>query len=84
MFPGLVKSKSPMPQTIRRHIRYPQDLFDVQRGLLAQYHITDPVDSYNGKGKWAVPTDPFGSADQPPYYVLADPPPARAPRRSSS
>ena len=34
----------------------------MQRGLLAQYHITNPVDSYNGKGKWAVPTDPFGPA----------------------
>jgi uncharacterized protein len=76
IFPGLVKPKSEMPPTIRAHIRYPQDLFDVQRGLLAQYHITDPVDSYNGKGKWQVPDDPFnaGGVAQPPYYVLAAPP----------
>jgi uncharacterized membrane protein (UPF0182 family) len=74
VFPGLVKPVSEMPQTIKDHVRYPQDLFDVQRGLLAQYHITDPVDSYNGKGKWAVPNDPFALGDQPPYYVLATPP----------
>ena len=74
VFPGLVQSATTMPDEIRAHVRYPQDLFDVQRGLLAQYHITDPVDSYNGKGKWAVPTDPFASADQPPFYVLANPP----------
>jgi uncharacterized membrane protein (UPF0182 family) len=75
VFPGLVKPKSDMPIDIQEHIRYPQDLFDVQRGLLAQYHITDPVASYNGKGKWAVPSDPFATADpQPPYYVLANPP----------
>jgi uncharacterized membrane protein (UPF0182 family) len=75
VFPGLVKPVSDMPQTIKDHIRYPQDLFDVQRALLTQYHITDPVASYNGKGKWAVPTDPFApGADQPPYYVLATPP----------
>jgi uncharacterized membrane protein (UPF0182 family) len=80
VFPGLVKPGSmgsQMPGAIRDHVRYPQDLFDVQRSLLAQYHITDPVASYNGKGKWAVPTDPFAvgvAADQPPYYVLATPP----------
>ncbi len=75
VFPGLVKPASKMPQDIRDHVRYPQDLFDVQRGLLAQYHITDPVASYNGKGTWAVPPDPFaGGGNQPPYYVLARPP----------
>ena len=75
VFPGLVKPSTDMPESVREHIRYPQDLFDVQRGLLAQYHITDPVDAYNGKGKWAVPQDPFVStANQPPYYVLARPP----------
>jgi uncharacterized membrane protein (UPF0182 family) len=74
VFPGLVQPKSAMPQDIKDHVRYPQDLFDVQRALLAQYHITDPVASYNGKGKWAVPTDPFAAGDQPPFYVLANPP----------
>jgi uncharacterized membrane protein (UPF0182 family) len=76
IFPGLVKPASDMPQSIRDHVRYPQDLFDVQRGLLAQYHITDPVDAYNGKGKWQVPDDPFAARGiaQPPYYILAAPP----------
>ena len=76
IFPGLVKPAKDMPKDILDHIRYPQDLFDVQRGLLAQYHITNAVQSYNGTGKWAVPSDPFNPAagDQPPYYVLANPP----------
>jgi len=76
VYPGLVKPASDMPDSIRAHIRYPQDLFDVQRGLLAQYHITDPVDAYNGKGKWQVPDDPFAvrGVPQPPYYILASPP----------
>jgi len=74
VFPGLIKSKDSMPSSIREHIRYPQDLFNVQRSLLAQYHITNPVASYNGNGKWAVPSDPFATGVQPPYYVLATPP----------
>ncbi|MBO0884572.1 MAG: UPF0182 family protein, partial [Mycobacterium sp.] len=40
-----------------------------------QYHITEPVAAYNGKGRWGVPIDPFlGIGNQPPYYILADPP----------
>lgn len=76
VFPGLVEKASAMPSGVRSHVRYPQDLFNVQRALLTQYHITDPVASYNGNGKWAVPADPFAdvTADQPAYYVLANPP----------
>jgi uncharacterized membrane protein (UPF0182 family) len=76
VFPGLLKPKSDMPQAVLDHIRYPQDLFDVQRGLLAQYHISDPVAWYNGRGAWAVPSDPFAAAalNQPAYYVLANSP----------
>jgi uncharacterized membrane protein (UPF0182 family) len=73
VFPGLVKPASAMPASVSSHVRYPQDLFDVQRGLLAQYHINTPVAAYNGKGKWQVPDDPFVAAGvpQPSYYVLA-------------
>ncbi|HEV7204112.1 MAG TPA: UPF0182 family protein [Jatrophihabitans sp.] len=76
VFPGLVQPVTDMPSTIRAHVRYPQDLFNVQRSLLSQYHINDPVASYNGRGKWAVPPDPFQPAagNQPAFYVLADPP----------
>jgi uncharacterized protein len=75
IFPGLVDKRSAMPADVLDHVRYPQDLFDVQRGLLAQYHISKPTDAYNGKGKWAVPPDPFADAgNQPSYYVLANKP----------
>jgi uncharacterized membrane protein (UPF0182 family) len=74
VFPGIVKSKSAMPAAIMNHIRYPEDLFEVQRSLLEQYHVDDPVQFYNGSNRWTVPTDPDPNAtgDQPPYYVLAD------------
>jgi uncharacterized membrane protein (UPF0182 family) len=76
IFPGLIQPATSMPSAIRAHIRYPQDLFNVQRALLAQYHINDAVAFYNGRGRWSVPADPFdpASGDQPPYYVLASPP----------
>jgi uncharacterized membrane protein (UPF0182 family) len=57
-------------------VRYPEDLFEVQRSLLEQYHVDDPVTFYNVGDKWTVPSDPAPGAtgDQPPYYVLADAP----------
>jgi uncharacterized membrane protein (UPF0182 family) len=57
-FPGLVKDQSTIPPALLPHLRYPQDLFDVQRSLLARYHVGDPADFYSGSAFWKVPTDP--------------------------
>jgi hypothetical protein len=76
-FPGLVQPKGQMPPDVLAHVRYPEDLFEVQRGILEQYHVDDPVTFYNVRDKWTVPTDPApgaGGSNQPPYYVLANPP----------
>jgi len=76
-FPGLVQDKSQMPQDVLAHVRYPEDLFEVQRGILEQYHVDDPVTFYNVRDKWTVPTDPYAAnVNQPPFYVLANPPTA--------
>jgi uncharacterized protein len=74
VFPGLVQSKKAMPASILSHVRYPEDLFGVQRRILEQYHVDNPVTFYNVGDKWTVPSDPSPDAagDQPPYYVLAD------------
>jgi uncharacterized membrane protein (UPF0182 family) len=74
IFPKVVKPKSDMPASITAHIRYPQDLFEVQRSLIGTYHVDDPVQFYNQSDKWTVPSDPNdASTKQPPYYVLASP-----------
>jgi uncharacterized membrane protein (UPF0182 family) len=57
-FPGLVQPESSIPSALMPHLRYPQDLFDVQRSLLTQYHVTDPSDFYNGSDFWKIPNDP--------------------------
>ena len=61
-FPGLVKPESEIPAGIMDHLRYPMDLFGVQRTLLTKYHITKPGDFYSGSGFWKVPADPTVSA----------------------
>ena len=74
VFPGVVQPRSAMPSDVLSHVRYPQDLFEVQRSVLEQYHVDDPRQFYNVADKWTVPNDPNvsgGTAAQPPYYVLA-------------
>ena len=72
IFPGIVKPESAMSPELRAHVRYPEDLFKVQRTLLAKYHITDPRAFYAGTDYWRVPNDPTKepvSTPQPPYYL---------------
>ena len=71
-FPGTVEPRENMPQSIVDHVRYPQDLFKVQRAILSRYHVTDPVTFYNASDVWIVPNDPTVSPAevfQPPYYL---------------
>ncbi|MFJ6794488.1 UPF0182 family protein [Streptomyces sp. NPDC091268] len=70
-FPGTVKPKSEISKTLMDHIRYPQDLFKVQRELLTRYHVTDPQTFLSGSEAWAVPDDPTTKAGTavPPYYL---------------
>ncbi|MGF1431767.1 UPF0182 family protein [Kitasatospora sp. LaBMicrA B282] len=70
-FPGTVEPKSAIPAGLLPHLRYPQDLFKVQRDLLGMYHMTDPNAFFNGTDIWQVPNDPTsgGNQAQPPYYL---------------
>ena len=72
VFPGLVQDKSLMSDALLSQIRYPEDLFKVQRDILRKYHITDPNAFFTGENFWIVPDDPTfstGGLPQPPYYL---------------
>lgn len=69
-FPGVVEKKSAIPADVLAHMRYPEDLFKVQRDMLASYHVLDPKTFYEGNDKWDVPEDPStGTRKQPPYRL---------------
>ncbi|OHV04922.1 UPF0182 family protein [Mycobacterium talmoniae] len=73
VFPGTVKPKSEISPELAAHLRYPEDLFKVQRMLLAKYHVNDPVTFFSTSDFWDVPLDPNPTASsyQPPYYIVA-------------
>jgi uncharacterized membrane protein (UPF0182 family) len=62
-FRGLLKPKSAISPDLRSHLRYPEDLFKVQRDLLSQYHVQDPESFYNKEDFWGVPTDPANAVN---------------------
>jgi uncharacterized protein len=77
-FPDVVKPASAISDSLRSHLRYPEDMFKVQRELLTEYHVDTPGEFFSTVSFWDVPSDPTvqgaagtaGSA-QPPYYLLA-------------
>ncbi|MSX61571.1 MAG: UPF0182 family protein, partial [Actinobacteria bacterium] len=72
-FPGTVTPKSAMTKSLLEHIRYPEDLFGVQRDVLSTYHVKTADAFYGGQDFWRVPTDPSSlganAGVQPPYYM---------------
>src|SRR5262249_17333993 len=71
-FPGTVKPYDSITEDLKAHLRYPQDMFKVQRDLYAKYHVTDPKAFYSGQDFWVVPDDPTKAdtgESQPPYYL---------------
>jgi uncharacterized membrane protein (UPF0182 family) len=72
IFPGLVQNKSQMSDSLLSQVRYPEDLFKIQRDILRKYHISDPKAFFTGENFWIVPDDPTfstGGLPQPPYYL---------------
>jgi uncharacterized membrane protein (UPF0182 family) len=72
-FPGTIQPKSAISAQLLEHIRYPEDMFRVQREILSSYHVTTASAFYGGQDFWRVPRDPstFGAnaGAQPPYYL---------------
>ncbi len=71
LFPALYQPFSSMPAGVRAHLRYPEDLFQVQASLFALYHITDPQVFYNREDAWNIPIESQAGTASPlaPYYV---------------
>jgi uncharacterized membrane protein (UPF0182 family) len=58
IFPDVFVPMDEMPDGVRDHIRYPEDLFRVQSDMFAEFHVTDPQAFYLSDDAWAIPPDP--------------------------
>ncbi|MDW7728413.1 MAG: UPF0182 family protein [Bacillota bacterium] len=72
IFPELFSPVEEMPEGLMAHLRYPEDLFNIQAQMLTLYHITDPNIFYTREDLWAVPTEQSFGQEQlmEPYYTI--------------
>ena len=69
-YPGMILPRAAISPQLMQHLRYPEDLFKVERQMLTRYHVTNASAFYSGSEVWQVPDDPAkrNGVAVPPYY----------------
>src|SRR2546428_6042228 len=57
IFPSLFKDADAMPPAMRKHVRYPELLLEVQATVYGLYHMTTPEVFYNREDLWSVASE---------------------------
>jgi hypothetical protein len=72
IFPTLFTPMSAMPESLRAHLRYPEDIFMVQAEMLRTYHMQDAQVFYNKEDLWALPREIYSEKEQAmePYFSI--------------
>ena len=76
IFPGLFQAREKMPDILEDHVRYPDQMLQVQGLVYAKYHMTDPTVFYNQEDLWVRATEKYHGRVQPvqPYYIMWEQP----------
>jgi hypothetical protein len=71
-FPGAFKDLQEMPRDLKKHLRYPLNLFQIQADKFRLYHMTIPQVFYNREDLWTFPREKYAGSpiDMEPYYIL--------------
>ncbi|SPF41176.1 conserved hypothetical protein [Syntrophobacter sp. SbD1] len=74
IYPGLFKDASRMPEELKKHVRYPQTIFEIQMAIYAKYHQTDPEVYYQQEDVWDFAKTYKGMepTEIRPYYLTLD------------
>jgi uncharacterized membrane protein (UPF0182 family) len=72
IFPDLFRPFNEMPADLKKHLRYPKDLFEIQVGTYTKYHMEDVQVFYNQEDLWQIPDELYGDSRQEmePYYII--------------
>ena len=72
IFPDLFQPVETMPEDLRRHLRYPRDMFNIQAMIYRSYHMQDVQVFYNQEDLWAIPNEMYRDRPQlmAPYYII--------------
>jgi uncharacterized membrane protein (UPF0182 family) len=73
IYPGALKPLAEMPEGLRAHLRYPEDIFELQSRVYSTYHMGQPQIFYNKEDLWNV-ASMGGAKGEPqsmkPYYTI--------------
>ena len=72
IFPELFVPVEQMPESLRVHLRYPEDMFSIQASVYQTYHMRDARVFYNKEDLWEVSEEIYYGREQPmePYYII--------------
>jgi uncharacterized membrane protein (UPF0182 family) len=72
IFPKLFVPAEQMPESLRAHLRYPEDMFNIQASVYQSYHMRDARVFYNKEDEWTVPREVYFGSEQAmePYYII--------------
>ena len=72
VYPDLFKPLDEMPADLKKHLRYPNDLFEIQVQTYAKYHMQDVQVFYNQEDLWEPPDEIYSDNRQmmKPYYII--------------
>lgn len=79
IFPQLFKDFKDMPDGLKEHLRYPEDLMRIQTQIYGTYHMKDAQVFYNKEDVWRTPKEIYSSneIDLRPYYIVLKLPDAK-------
>lgn len=75
VFPNTLRPIAEMPESLRSHLRYPEDIFLIQAKVFATYQMNEPQEFYNKEDQWTIAQTP-GANDKEeaksmePYYTI--------------
>ncbi len=75
VFPNTLRPIAEMPDSLRSHLRYPEDIFLLQAKVFATYQMNEPQEFYNKEDQWTIAQTP-GANDKEeaktmePYYTI--------------
>jgi uncharacterized membrane protein (UPF0182 family) len=67
IFDGIFKPLTVMPADVRRHVRYPGDLFRIQTALHGTYHMVEPETFYHREDQWQIPGGVKQGSNENPF-----------------
>jgi len=73
IYPKLFRDFKEMPDELKKHIRYPNNLFEIQAEIFSRYHMKNVRVFYQDEDRWDISNEIYGTKERqmiPNYYIV--------------